>query len=372
MSFLHNLPTELQDRIVQVTQINPESLNIFEELYEFLTREDNKKRKIANSVDDYYEIDSIDPDTIIFQLKDLSFQSPIRKKLNLTFSISLITQKPILSIGKNNEQKPDLVIDELNNDNIYFSSFLPVPEKPHLLYFVLFYRTNLNDVFGNDPIVLTLNKEQINKQLLDEKIIKEGTDPILYIYRQAQLSGFKILETFNTNFNSFLVEAHKGTKEGFLYFLPNHILFGFKKPILLFNSKDIESFSYSSITRITFNVTLVLKNGEKHEFSMIDQIEYNKIDSYIKNREFLDTSMSDELKAKSTNKNQESTGALAEASNQLIDGLPIELAGEEDSDDEEEDASFQVGVEESGESKSESEEDEEEEEESEEFDESDD
>lgn len=268
----------------------------------------------------------------------------MRKKLNLTFSISPVTQKPILSVAKSNGDKPDLVIDELTKENITFSTFLPVPEKKNLLYFVVFYQRNLGAAFQNEPIVLTMNKEQVNKQLVGEKLIKEGEDFKLYIQRQAAVSGFKVSETFQSNFNSFFVQAHRGTKEGILYFLPNHILFGFKKPILLFRSQDIDSISYSSITRVTFNVTLVLKDGDKFEFSMIDQSDFANIDDYIKNRQVLDNSMSEALKAKPLTKNQES-GALAEAEQQLPEGYEEEGGEVDDDDDEENDANFQVGVE---------------------------
>lgn len=236
-----------------------------------------------------------------------------------------------------------MVIDELTKENITFSTFLPVPEKKNLLYLVIFYQRNLNSAFSNEPIVLTLNKEQVSKQLVGEKLIKEGDDFKVYIQRQAAVSGFKIADTFQGGFNSFFVQAHRGTKEGLLYFLPNQILFGFKKPILLFKSEDIDSISYSSITRVTFNVTLVLKDGEKFEFSMIDQNDFANIDGYIKNRQVLDNSMSEALKAKPLTKNQES-GALAEAEQQFPEGFE-EGEVDDDDDDEENDANFQAGAE---------------------------
>ncbi|CCH41846.1 Histone chaperone [Wickerhamomyces ciferrii] len=354
MSFVDQLPAELKTDILRISELsietNDEALKVFQDLYDFLTTDSNKKRKVPQQQQDdddkdIYEVDSIDPGTIIFQIKELSFQSPLRKKLNLTFSISPITQKPILSIGKSNQDKPDLVIDELNNKNIKFSTFLPVPEKKNLLYFVIFYEKNLGDSFNNEPIVLTLNQDQVNKQLISEKIIKENDDFKIYIQRQAAVSGFKIVDTFQNGLNSFFVSAHRGTKEGLLYFLPNHILFGFKKPILLFDSQNIDSISYSSITRVTFNVTLVLKDGEKFEFSMIDQSDFANIDNYIKNKEVQDRSMSDELKAKKLTKNQDAF-ALAEAEGQLPEGVEgVDDIPHEEDDDDENDETFQGGAE---------------------------
>ncbi|KAH3672766.1 hypothetical protein WICMUC_004172 [Wickerhamomyces mucosus] len=356
MTFINELPESLKSEILKISKQNKDALDVFQQLYDYLKDDNNnnKRRKLTISNEnsdskDYYDIDKIEDSTIIFQLKDLSFQSPIRKKLNLTFSISPITQTPILSISKSNDIKPDIIITELNDSNIVFSTFLPIPEKINQIYFVLFYRRNLNNTFNNEPIVLTMNKDQINKQLIDEKLIKEGEDFKNYIQRQALVSGFKISETFGVKFkNSLYVAAHRGTKEGLLYLLPNHILFGFKKPIQLYNSKDIESFSYSSITRVTFNVTISLKNGEKHEYSMIDQQDFANIDTYIKTRKFQDNSMSEELKAKPMSKGNEFAGALAEAEREAEAEAEAEGQDqdqEEDSDDEEADANFETVVE---------------------------
>lgn len=300
----------------------------------------------------------------------------------------------------------ELVLSKLTNSNVTFAAFLPVIEKPKLQHLVLFYKesvdisalqsnitaktnskaknakNNTTSINNNnsDPIILSFNQDNLVQDLQLQQQTNTGgglsendTNYKRLIIRQASICGFKIEDPFapaaaaaatsngiNSN-GAFFVEAHKGTKEGVLYFLPNNILFGFKKPILLFDSRDIKSITYSSITRITFNITLLVKRPnpnssneneeefieEKVEFSMIDQSEFGKIDSYIKSKEVIDNSMAEELKAKpakNSNKgfdNEELQKQLGgDNDNQEGDAGKGE---EEDSDDEEEDGTYQIG-----------------------------
>lgn len=276
----------------------------------------------------------------------------------MTISIFPISQKPVLSVAKSNDLKPDLLITDVSNNNIRFSTLLPVPEKKNQLYLVIFYHTaNETSPTKNEPLVVVLNTEQITKQLVgDDKIMKPQDDLRVFLQRQFQISGFKLADPFSTTTSSpkapSFVTAHRGTKEGLLYFLPQHILFGFKKPILLFLVHEIAGITYTSITRITFSVTLKLKNGEKIEFSMIDQQDFPEIDEYVKNMRVEDMSMSDELKAKSSkNTDQQNMGALAEAEAEAESNIregdeqldQLQGGGDEaDSDDEEEDSDFEV------------------------------
>ncbi|KAH3683337.1 hypothetical protein WICPIJ_005694 [Wickerhamomyces pijperi] len=368
MSFLESLPEELKADILQITNSNKEALPVFERLYNHLTSDgaDLKRRKIDDgSQNNAHTIDSIAPDSIIFQLRDVSFQAPIRKKLSLTISISPINEKPLLSIAKSIDVKPDLIVADITNTNIQFATLLPVPEKKNQLYLVIFYTANSTSDTNNEPIVTVLNIDQVTKQLVaDDKVMKPQDDLRVFLQRQFQISGFKLTDpfaTFSDLNNPSFVSAHRGTKEGLLYFLPQHILFGFKKPISLFPIREIQGITYTSITRITFNITLKLKSGEKVEFSMIDQQDFPEIDQYVKNMRVQDMSMSDELKAKTVSKSadQESLGALAEAEAEADANIRVgdaalaeqrqeqgegETEGqeEEDSDDEEEDGNFEV------------------------------
>lgn len=371
MSFIDSLPTELQDKIKKITTILPNSLEIFQELYDFgiaqggrqngVEQNFPKKRKLNDTLSDDGRQSIIAQDNIIFKLKEISVLSPLRKKLNLVLHLSHIDNKPVLSLEK--DSKIELSISNLRT-NIKMATFLPVSEKPNLMYLFIKYdkaiETNNGEKLHSDPILITLTKDHILQQFHKTGVldisITDFNACIDYMRKQAILTGFRISNPFVTNVGneeivqSFFVNCHRGTKEGSLYFLPDNILFGFRKPILLFDSSDIESITYSSITRLTFNVTLITKEGEKFEFSMIDQSEYTKIDQYVKRKQVIDKSMSEELKAKSKSKNPEGSsedgpGALQEAAQQMEMEGPVDLNGADlDSEDNEEnDGNFEAG-----------------------------
>lgn len=329
MSFLDDLPVDLQKKIKKVISILPNTLDTFKELYEFAINQhnqspnDSKRRKLNNNSyntsnnnkessrsstagypDNLTIQNMISQDDIIFQLKDVSVLSPLRKKLNFILHLSSIDKSPILSLER--DSKIELSIHDLRS-NIQMAVFLPVSEKPNLTYLLIKYAHSNS---YSEPILINLANDLILNQFhkfgILETSVTDFASCIDYIRKQAILAGFRISNPFSSNgdpiHSSFSINCHRGTKEGTLYFLPDNILFGFKKPILLFDSNDIESITYSSITRLTFNMTLITKRGQTFEFSMIDQNEYTKIDEYVKRKQVVDRSMSEELKAKTKSK----------------------------------------------------------------------
>ncbi|AET40819.1 Rtt106p Ecym_6448 [Eremothecium cymbalariae DBVPG len=336
--FLDQLPKQLKEKVEHVCKTTPEALPIFQLVYECGQERDETKRKTFR----IEQINVVDEENVIFELNDITFLSPVRKKLN--FVISLGTdRKPILMFSK--DKTPEFLLRNLST-SVKYATFLPFPEKNNLMYLFIYY----SDCDGAiaDPILLTMNKEIILKQFKEKGlVVQDSTDfskCIEYMRKQAILTGFRIADPFSNNQSpsAFHVECHRGTKEGTLYFLPDHIIFGFKKPVLVFESNEIESITYSSITRLTFNVTLITKKQEKYEFSMIDQLEYSNIDDYVKRNKVKDKSMSDELKAKPMTKAQQigEQSALKEAAQQMkeqatISDVPL------NSDDEEADGNFE-------------------------------
>lgn len=372
MSFMDSLPKELQDKINKITTVLPNSFEIFQEVYKVgVTQGRNqsddtqgspKKRKLndLSGLNSKESSKDIPQDNIIFKLREVSVLSPLRKKLNLILHLSETDKKPILSLER--DSKIELSISDLRT-NIKMATFLPVSEKPNLMYLFIKYTNPIERADSgkthSDPILITLTKDHVLQQfhkfgILDVSVT-DFNQCIDYMRKQAILTGFRISNPFVTNVGneeivkSFFVNCHRGTKEGSLYFLPDNILFGFRKPILLFDSSDIESITYSSITRLTFNVTLITKVGEKFEFSMIDQTEYTKIDEYVRRKQVVDKSMSEELKAKTKNKNHEDanedgSGALKEATQQMEAAGAVDLndANLDSEDDEENDGNFEV------------------------------
>ncbi|KAL2257997.1 hypothetical protein VTK26DRAFT_8856 [Humicola hyalothermophila] len=105
------------------------------------------------------------------------------------------------------------------------------------------------------------------------------------------------------------VKAFRGSKDGFLFFLPTGILWGFKKPIVFVPLDRIMAVSYTNVLRTTFNMVVELDSDaardggnaiEKEiEFGMIDQEDYQGIDeTYVRRHGLADRSMAEQRKAK--------------------------------------------------------------------------
>lgn len=100
------------------------------------------------------------------------------------------------------------------------------------------------------------------------------------------------------------VKGFRGSKDGYLFFLPNGILWGFKKPLLFIPLDRVAAVSYTSVLQRTFNMVVEVFVGdgeatEEVEFGMIDQADYEGIDeSYVKRNRLQDRSMADRRKAK--------------------------------------------------------------------------
>lgn len=105
------------------------------------------------------------------------------------------------------------------------------------------------------------------------------------------------------------VKAFRGSKDGFLFFLPTGILWAFKKPLLFLPLDRIVAVSYTNVLRTTFNMVVELDTDvsgdgsgavEKEvEFGMIDQEDYQGIDdTYVRRHGLADRSMAEQRKAK--------------------------------------------------------------------------
>lgn len=96
---------------------------------------------------------------------------------------------------------------------------------------------------------------------------------------------------------------------GYLFFLSTGIFFGFKKPLIFFSFETIESISYTSVLQRTFNLNIEARSTTKpdelqhFEFSMLDQVDYPGIDSYVKKHSLQDASLAEQRRAKRLNVN---------------------------------------------------------------------
>ncbi len=114
------------------------------------------------------------------------------------------------------------------------------------------------------------------------------------------------------------VRAFRGSKDGYLFFLENGILWGFKKPLLFIPLDRIAAISYTSVLQRTFNMVVEVFTGgkkedgnaigngnegeeetEELEFSMLDQEDYAGInETYVARHGLQDRSLADQRKAK--------------------------------------------------------------------------
>lgn len=126
------------------------------------------------------------------------------------------------------------------------------------------------------------------------------------------------------------VKAFRGSKDGYLFFLPNGILWGFKKPLLFIPLDRVIAVSYTNVLQRTFNIEVEVDvshapdvgqkgntpgqwtNGggededggegirtEVVEFAMIDQEDYQSIDeTYVRRHGLHNRSMAEGRRAK--------------------------------------------------------------------------
>jgi hypothetical protein len=97
---------------------------------------------------------------------------------------------------------------------------------------------------------------------------------------------------------------------GYLFFLENGIVFGFKKPLFFYPFSAIESISYTSVLQRTFNLVITTQDAEggsskDDEFTMLDQADFAGIDEYVKRHGLNDASMAAERRAKAYNVNKD-------------------------------------------------------------------
>ncbi|KAI5813923.1 hypothetical protein BZA77DRAFT_267937 [Pyronema omphalodes] len=295
-------------------------------------------------------------DSTVLKVEGISFSVPQRKKFNL-----LITTGGISAVAATGGDKVEFGVEW---DNVDYIACLPVPDKSARQFNFCIFPLGSDGLSGStgDAIVFTIADGE--PKFASGDALSSGYDT----------SSYKslIIDTFNAHLSSsksrinsveepkegiffsnlaqshrkgekaFHVKAHRGSKEGYLFFLSRGILWAFKKPLVYFSFGNIDSVSYTSITKRTFNLSIKVqedRGGGEVEFSMIDQEDYPGIDGYIKARRLNDASMAEMRKAKYfgvNGKGEEDEPGLGELEKALYDAEDEE---EEDYDPNAEDGS---------------------------------
>ena len=117
-----------------------------------------------------------------------------------------------------------------------------------------------------------------------------------------KLFASEVRQSHRPTEKAVFVKGFRGSKDGYLFFLPNGILWGFKKPLVFLQHASIQSVAYTSVLQRTFNLSIEVARDEETteelEFSMLDQEDYGGIDAYIKRYGLADKSMAEQRKAK--------------------------------------------------------------------------
>lgn len=136
----------------------------------------------------------------------------------------------------------------------------------------------------------------------DVKIVEADEKLFHSVQRQPQRPNEKAVH----------VKAFRGSKDGYLFFLPTGIVWGFKKPLLFLPHERIAAVSYTSVLQRTFNLAVEVdvrvegqeeEGAEEFEFSMLDQEDFAGIDEFVKRHGLQDKSMAEQRKAKRLNVN---------------------------------------------------------------------
>ncbi|KAI8098952.1 uncharacterized protein BX664DRAFT_319989 [Halteromyces radiatus] len=285
------------------------------------TNDGNKKRKL---IPDSMNIDSQDEQRT--KIPDLSFQLPARKKY------TLVLTKSFLQLVN---EKTHMVEYSIATSDFEIACIIPTPEKPIGSFTAALFSQR------SDPFVLSLpdkgaltilnnNEEQTITSPIDKKKVLVDLLLTYQVVTPAQLAEpsnqFYVCSgvspsTGKPDTDRTFVKTYLRNKDGVLYFLPQGVLFGFKKPTMFIPNTMIAATVITNVTKHTFDLALQLlpdhyplgaadaiswtpflqeiaqRQTVYLPFSMIEQSDYAGIEGYIKKVGINDRSMTEATKA---------------------------------------------------------------------------
>lgn len=263
-------------------------------------------------------------------ITDLSFSLPLRKKLTLH-----LTTAGIFATAPTSD-KPEWICAWPDLAHI---TLLPVPDKAARQSTFLLFPLHSEGVDRATslaaPAAFTIPDHAPPKTAAGPALADPRYDPGTYagllrsLFDAHTRPGVSVAAPSKEEFISavpqphrkgepaFHVRAHRGTKEGYLWFLGGGVVWGFKKPLMVAEFVRIGSVSYTSITKRTFNLNIHIHpgagagggdagggeeqggdaEGGEVEFAMIDQADYSGIDAYIRKHRLNDASMAEMRRA---------------------------------------------------------------------------
>ncbi|CAI4219640.1 unnamed protein product [Parascedosporium putredinis] len=265
---------------------------------------------------------------VLLEVKEISVSMPQRKKFDLCFTANHIYARAANAPGPVQGivyRWQDIALAE-------YVFYLPVPEKAQVQHnYILFPKgTALASLKGGppaiDPLVFTVPATAPKQGTIggtDAPKASSFSDSYQTLFSWAFKNHLRkagnainIVAADPNKFHSEIPQPHRpkekavhvkgfrGSKDGYLFFLENGILWGYKKPLLFIPLDRISAVSYTSVLQRTFNMVIEVfasegEGTEEVEFGMIDQADYGGIDeSYIKKNRLQDRSMAEQRKAK--------------------------------------------------------------------------
>ncbi|KAI0853950.1 Rtt106-domain-containing protein [Daldinia vernicosa] len=271
-------------------------------------------------------VEDISSENILLEIKDISVSIPQRKKFELCFTPKHLYAR----IPGATTPAPGIAYAW---KDIEYAFYLPVPEKSQIQHnYVLFPRNafslSKSGAPTEDPLLFTVSASPPKPGSIggpNAGAASAVSDSYTTLFNwalnkclQAAGNNVQIVAADPAKFHSKVrqphrpkeaavhVKAFRGSKDGYLFFLENGILWGFKKPLLFIPLDKIAAISYTSVLQRTFNMVVEVFTGENGdetteeiEFSMLDQEDYGGINQdYVMRHRLQDRSMADQRKAK--------------------------------------------------------------------------
>lgn len=312
-----NLPNNLQSQVTAAIQNDPSLETLFAQLMNFYenspdTAHDVKKRKLNTGPvpAPSHSAPTIVDESSALKFPGVSMQTPARKKLDLVLTTTHLV------LRKSDTSPPEYSILLADIESVFL---VPIPEKAKPQWALIVNpKKDEIDIKNRFEIIMVTVADDNLKTLVKPQNgeLYNGTiQEILILYFQRRKISITSEATMPSNQSLIHVSAYRGSKDGYLYFLPDSVFFGFKKPLLVFRLLKIISISYSSITKSTFNLIIkYLENpldsdGNANaygsssksfeiEFSMIDQGFFDQINKYVEFHGLDNESLAEERRAK--------------------------------------------------------------------------
>ncbi|BFZ63796.1 hypothetical protein YB2330_004928 [Saitoella coloradoensis] len=359
LAFLNEFPEDLRPAVEKLIISDMTTADIFIRLSSYIaslkaansssntasdgSESSSKKRKLDTPAPT--ATSNVATSDALLTIKDVSFTAPQRKKLALTITPTHL----VAHVAGGNAE----FTIELNK--VASIACLPVPDKAARQWsFCIFpaREEGKGDAEVRESIVFTV-PDRAPKQgafsgsvvgFLAESDTKGYVSLVSAVLRDALEEATKLVTPDASEFVSAIpqahrkgekayhVAAHRGSKDGYLFFLDTGVVFGFKRPVVLFELDRIRRVTYTSVLQRTFNVVFTIAKGgdeeEDVEFSMLDQGDYPGVDRYIKKHDLTDASLSAARKAKTELKSELVNGEIPDKEmNRIVNEVTKSITG---------------------------------------------